>query len=180
MKLIVIYGATAVGKLTTAKELAKKTGYPILHNHLTIDLVENFFPFKSKPFSNLLRKIRLDIVSELLSQKVPGLIWTTGFPNTKDTHAFYMRLDSLMRKNGGAVNYVKLVCDPEEQKKRVLGKGREKYNKTNTLNKLAKEMNDLDFSTLTPVDQTLVIDNTHLSAQKVVLKIMKYFFPEKS
>jgi cytidylate kinase len=179
MKLIVIYGATAVGKLTTAKELAKKTGYPILHNHMTIDLVENFFSFQSKPFSNLLRKIRLDIVNELLTQKAPGLIWTTGFPNTKDTHAFYKKLDNSMRRNGGAVNYVKLVCDPKEQKKRVLNNERGKYNKTNTVNKLTKEMNNLDFSTLTPIDQTLVIDNTHLSAQNVVLKIIKFFSLEK-
>lgn len=179
MKLVVIYGATAVGKLTTAKELAKKTGYYVLHNHMTIDLVEHFFTFQSKPFSNLLRKIRLDIVSELLTQKVSGLIWTTGFPNTKDTHAFYKKLDNLMRKNGEAINYVKLVCSPEEQKKRVLSEERKKYNKTNTLNKLIKEMNNLDFSTSTPVDQTLVVDNTFLSTQKVVLKIIKFFNLEK-
>jgi len=180
MKLIVIYGATAVGKLTTAKELAKKTGYPILHNHMTIDLVERFFSFQSKPFSNLLRKIRLDIVSELLAQKARGLIWTTGFPNTKDTHAFYKKLDILVRRNGGTINYVKLVCGPQEQKKRVLDKERGKYNKTNTISKLTKEMNNLDFSTLTPIEQTLVIDNTHLSARKVVLKITEFFSLEKA
>ncbi|MBI2475818.1 MAG: hypothetical protein HYV67_01070 [Candidatus Taylorbacteria bacterium] len=179
MKLIVIYGATAVGKLTTANELSKKTGYPILHNHMTIDLAENFFSFYSKPFSNLIRKIRLDIINELLVEKVPGLIWTTGFPNTKDTHAFYKKLDKLMRKNGGTINYVKLVCDSGEQKKRVLNKERVKYNKPNTINELTEVMNKLDFSTLTPVDQTFIVDNTHLSAQKVVLKIIKFFQLDK-
>lgn len=179
MKLIIIYGATAVGKLTTAKELSRKTGYHILHNHMTIDLAENFFTFNSKPFRNLIRKIRLDIVNELLKQKVPGLIWTTGFPNTKDTHAFYKKLDNLMQKNGGAINYIKLVCDLKEQKKRVLSKERKKYNKSNTVDKLIKEMKDLDFSTLTPKNQTLVIDNTQLSVQKVVLKIIKFSSLEK-
>jgi len=179
MNLIVIYGATAVGKLTIAKELAKKTGYPLMHNHMTIDLVENFFPFQSKPFSNLLRKIRFDIVNELLTQKVSGLIWTSGFPNTKDTHAFYKKLDNLMKKNGGAINYVKLVCDPKEQKKRVLNKERKQYNKTNTIKGLIKEMNNLDFSTLTPIDQTLIIDNTYLSARRAALTIMKFFSLKK-
>ncbi len=179
MKLIVIYGATAVGKLTTANELSKKTGYPILHNHMTIDLVENFFIFQSQPFLRLLRKIRLDIVGELLAQKSSGLIWTTGFPNTKDTHAFYKKLNGLMQKNNGAISYVKLICDPKEQEKRVLSKERGRYNKSNTINALTKEMGELDFSTKTPTNQTLIIDNTNLSLQEVVLKIVDFFSLEE-
>ncbi len=48
MKLVIIYGAMAVGKLTTAKELAKDTKYPILHNHLTRDVALNFFEFNKE------------------------------------------------------------------------------------------------------------------------------------
>ncbi|MDO8686815.1 MAG: hypothetical protein Q7K11_01235 [Candidatus Berkelbacteria bacterium] len=48
-----------------------------------------------------------------------------------------------------------------------------------TINGLTKGMSKLDFSTLTPVGQTFIIDNTHLSAQKVVLKIIKFFQLEK-
>lgn len=177
MKLILIYGETAVGKLTTAKELAQKTGYLVLHNHMTIDLVENFFIYNSKPFNNLIRKIRFNIVSELLKQDCPGLIWTTGFPNTKSSHAFYKKLSDLIKKNNGNIYYVKLVCDFEERKKRVSGKDRRKYNKDKVI--LDKKTKKLDISILTPIKNTLVINNTNLSAQNTALKIIKFFSLEK-
>lgn len=177
MKLILIYGTTAVGKLTTAKELSKNTGYPVLHNHMTLDLVENFFIYNSKPFNNLIRKIRFNIVSELLKQNYPGLIWTTGFPNTKSSHAFYDKLSNLMKKNSGSINYVKLVCSFEEREKRVSSKDRKKYNKDKII--LDKKTKMLDLSIITPIKNTLVINNTNLSAQNTALKIINFFSLER-
>jgi len=177
MKLIIIHGATAVGKLTTAKELSKKTGYPVLHNHMTIDLAEKFFAFNSKPFNNLIRKIRLNIVSELLKQNCHGLIWTTGFPNTKSSHSFYKKLSDIMKKSNENINYVKLVCGFEEREKRVLSKDRKKYNKDKII--LDKKTKKLDLSIVTPIKNTLVINNTNLSAQNTALKIIKFFSLEK-
>ena len=178
MKLIIIYGDTAVGKLTTAKELSKNTGYPVLHNHMTIDLVEKFFVYNSEPFNNLIRKIRIDIVDELLKQDYPGLIWTTGFPNTKTSLTFYKKLSNLIKKNNGGINYVKLVCDFKEREKRVLGKDRKKYNKDKTI--LDKKTKSLDFSIVTPIKNTLVIDNTHLSSKDTALKIINFLSWERN
>lgn len=42
MKLVVIFGPLAVGKMTVGQELAKRTGLRLFHNHMTIDLVANF------------------------------------------------------------------------------------------------------------------------------------------
>lgn len=58
MKLIFIYGSPAVGKLTVAKELSKKIGYPIFHNHLTVDLAKVLFDFEDKRFSSYRDKLR--------------------------------------------------------------------------------------------------------------------------
>ena len=43
MKLVLIFGPQAVGKMTVGQELAKITGLKLFHNHMTIDLVSNFF-----------------------------------------------------------------------------------------------------------------------------------------
>ena len=48
MKLIVIYGPPAAGKLTVAKELSKLTGFKVLHNHITIDLIDHFIGFDKR------------------------------------------------------------------------------------------------------------------------------------
>ena len=36
MKLIIIHGPPAAGKLTTANEIAAATGFKVFHNHLSI------------------------------------------------------------------------------------------------------------------------------------------------
>ncbi len=39
MRLIVIHGAAADGKLTVANEIAERTRFKVFHNHLTIDSI---------------------------------------------------------------------------------------------------------------------------------------------
>ena len=53
MKLIALYGPPGVGKLTIARVLAKTTGYKVLHNHLTIELLCALFDWGSKPYNEL-------------------------------------------------------------------------------------------------------------------------------
>lgn len=43
MKLVIILGPHAVGKMTVGQELAAITGLKLFHNHMTIELVRNFF-----------------------------------------------------------------------------------------------------------------------------------------
>jgi broad-specificity NMP kinase len=53
MKLIFIYGAPAVGKLTVANEIARQTNFKVFHNHLSIDCIEPIFDFGTASFFNL-------------------------------------------------------------------------------------------------------------------------------
>ena len=50
MKLVILYGAPASGKLTIATELGKRTGFKVFHNHLSIDCVRPVFDFGTPPF----------------------------------------------------------------------------------------------------------------------------------
>lgn len=43
MKLIIIFGPHAVGKMTVGQELAKLTELKLFHNHMTIDIVSDLF-----------------------------------------------------------------------------------------------------------------------------------------
>ena len=47
MNLVLLYGPPAVGKMTVGAQLSQLTGYPLFHNHLTVDLGLLFFPFGS-------------------------------------------------------------------------------------------------------------------------------------
>lgn len=74
MKLILIYGSPAVGKLTTANEIAKLTGFKVFHNHLTIDAVKPVFEFGSKSFWKLVHLFRIETVPAPLPLMVVLLI----------------------------------------------------------------------------------------------------------
>ncbi len=60
MKFVLIFGPQAVGKMTVGQELTKITELKLLHNHMTIELLEPFFGFEpemwklSMTFHNLL------------------------------------------------------------------------------------------------------------------------------
>ena len=43
MKLVIIFGPHAVGKMTVGQELSKITGLKLFHNHMTIDIVSDLF-----------------------------------------------------------------------------------------------------------------------------------------
>ena len=47
MKLILIFGPQAVGKMTVGQELATLTGLKLFHNHMTIDLVSPIFDYST-------------------------------------------------------------------------------------------------------------------------------------
>jgi len=65
MKLVVIFGPHAVGKMTVGQELAKLTGLKLFHNHMTIDIVSNLFENMPKERSRLTNLFRKEILSRI-------------------------------------------------------------------------------------------------------------------
>jgi deoxyadenosine/deoxycytidine kinase len=175
MILIIIYGPVAVGKLTVANELSKKTGFAVLHNHLVIDLAVKYFEFGTEPFTNLIKGIRMTIINELIINNTNGLILTSGFSNNRIGEEFYERLEKLVVTDGGSVFYVKLVCDLEERKRRVKSEERRKYFKPSELDYYSINTKYLDFSTEIARNNTLEINNTSLSPELVAKQIMNNY-----
>ena len=75
MKLIMIYGSPAVGKLTTANAIAEKTDFKVFHNHLTISAVKPVFEFGTAPFWKLVHLFRIETIAEAARENV-NLIYT--------------------------------------------------------------------------------------------------------
>lgn len=53
MDLVFLHGPAASGKLTIARALDARVGFPVFHNHLVVDLLTTVFPFGSDPFVRL-------------------------------------------------------------------------------------------------------------------------------
>lgn len=75
MKLILIYGSPAVGKLTVAQEITRLTKFKLFHNHLTIDAVTPVFEFGTKSFWKLVNQFRIETIAEAARENI-DLIYT--------------------------------------------------------------------------------------------------------
>jgi hypothetical protein len=137
MKLIFIYGAAAVGKLTVARELASMTGFRLFHNHLTVDLVSAVFDFGTESFVKLREQIWLSVFREAALQQV-SLIFTFAPERTVGERFIQDAIDAV-REGGGDVSFVELTCDAGELERRIENPSRSQFGKLNSL-ELYKEL----------------------------------------
>ena len=61
---IVIVGPQAVGKMTVGQELAKITGYKLLHNHMTVEMLREIFDYDREIFLKMNQVLRTEIFKE--------------------------------------------------------------------------------------------------------------------
>ena len=54
--LVIICGPPASGKMTVGQELQKLTGYKLFHNHMSLELVNQFFDFGTTNFERLVKR----------------------------------------------------------------------------------------------------------------------------
>ena len=73
MKLVIIIGAGAVGKMTVGQELMKITDYKLFHNHMMIEPVIEIFG-KYKP--DTITKLREIIFNDFVQSDCTGMIFT--------------------------------------------------------------------------------------------------------
>ncbi len=173
MKLIFIYGAPAVGKLTVARELARLTGFKVFHNHLSIDCIEPIFDFGTPSFFKLIELIRVETVAEAARENV-NLIYTFCYAKDFDD-AHVAKIVESVEVSGGEVCFVLLTCEQSEIEKRVLEESRKQYGKANNLEILDEILGKYDLFSPVPGHESLQIDNTNLSPVKTARKIIEHF-----
>mgnify|MGYP001623331171 CR=1 FL=1 len=76
---IQIIGPQAVGKMTVGQELEKITGYKLLYNHMTIEMVRKIFDYDKNEFRKINSIIRYDIFKEFAKSNEKGIIFTGCF-----------------------------------------------------------------------------------------------------
>ena len=74
-----IIGPQAVGKMTVGQELARITGYKLLYNHMTIEMVREIFDYDKTSFREINSIIRYEIFKEFSKSNEKGIIFTGCF-----------------------------------------------------------------------------------------------------
>ena len=123
MKLVLIYGKPAVGKLTVARALTRQTGWRLFHNHMTVNLVLALHEFGTPEFIALRERIWSDSFRSAVAAKVPVLIFTFN-PETTVPQRFIDELVALVEADGGEVIPVELTAGEDEIERRLGSKER--------------------------------------------------------
>lgn len=171
MKLIVIHGAPAVGKLTVANALAERTGFKVFHNHLSIDCVKPVFEFGSEAFWRVIEHIRVGTVAEAARENI-DVIHTFCYEFGKDDRQFYDLIEAV-ENNGGEVYLVLMMCDNEVRRERMPNESRVRIGKLTDPE--AVERSKLNLVTPLPGRDTLTIDTTSTKPEEAAELIIEYF-----
>jgi chloramphenicol 3-O-phosphotransferase len=171
--LLYIYGPPASGKLTVATALAELTGFSLFHNHLSVDAVSCVLPFGSKPFSEVLLRLRLDVFQTAARAGI-SLIFTNnsawgGADGRSQFAAFATEAERKVESEGGQTVFVKLSAPLAVLEERVAHESRRRLGKLVDIGRLRELVTSLDQSALHPDD--LEIDTSIVGAEGAALYI---------
>ncbi len=178
--VIFIYGPIAAGKLTVAKILSKKLGYKLAHNHHVNDFVDEIFDFGSIESQHMKEELRTILMRNMAQAQI-SFVTTYCYAHnfvskTGHTDPKYLEHTEKMLKKLGAHFYpVHLQADPRELLRRVNMNSRKKFKKLVDKNIMKEWIQRSDFKTSPKLKNNLIIDNTHVSAQKTADMIIRHF-----
>lgn len=173
MKLIIIYGAPAAGKLTIANALGELTGFKVFHNHLSIDCVKPVFDFGTPPFLRLIETIRFATIAEAAREGV-NLIHTFVYALGEDDEHFAKLIESA-EANGGEAHLVLLRCDPGELRARIGNESRLRIGKLTSPESVDGSLARYDLRSPYPGRDSLVIDTTDIEPEDAATLIVQQF-----
>ncbi|MDT9025796.1 DEAD/DEAH box helicase family protein [Rossellomorea yichunensis] len=181
MKLVLLFGPQAVGKMTVGQELAKITDLKLFHNHMTIDLVSHFFDYGTKEGKKLVSLFRREIFEEVSKSNLYGMIFTYVWAfDMQEDWDYVNEVSRLFESRGGTVYFVELEADVEERLERNKSPNRLEHKPSKrdiewSEGDLKKSMETYRLNSLEgeiKYSNYIKISNTNLSAQEVA-KIIK-------
>lgn len=177
MKLVLIIGSGAVGKMTVGQELMKITGLRLFHNHMTIEPVIDVFGYFNAP---VIIKMRELIFEEFLKTDNEGMIFTVMWAFDMPSDREYV-LDVASKFD--EVYCVELIADQAVRLERNKTENRLK-NKASKRDTAASDKRVLNEDTNhrlvsepgeIPFENYLRIDNTNLAPDVVAMMIKESF-----
>ncbi|QGN35499.1 shikimate kinase [Microlunatus sp. Gsoil 973] len=122
MNLVFLHGGPASGKLTTARAMGRRLGYPVFHNHLTVNMLTTVFPFGSEPFVRLREQIWLSVITD--AARTGRSVIFTFAPESTVQFGFPDRLRAAVEDNGGRLCSVRLEVSERTQEARIANPSR--------------------------------------------------------
>lgn len=181
MKLVILTGAGAVGKMTVGQELMKITDLRLYHNHMDIEPVIEIFGHRN---SSAVTRIREVIFDEFSKSDLYGMIFTFMWAfDIQHDWDYIDRLVDIFRQQNADIYYVELVAPQEIRLKRHVTENRQNHKASKRNIEWSTELllNEDKNHRLESNDGEMMfenyikIDNSDLSAGEVALIIKDRF-----
>lgn len=181
MKLVVILGNSAVGKMTVGQELAKTTNLKLFHNHMIIEPVLEIFDEFNQ---GAITKLREVVFNEFLKTSNEGMIFTLMMAfNRQEDWDYLKSITYLFDKTNENIYYVELVASESvrllrnktenrllnKKSKRDIESSEQRMIKDNSNHRLESFDGEVTFKNY------LKINNTNIEASEVAKMIKDKF-----
>ena len=158
---------------TIAERLAGQTGFSLFHNHLTVNALAPVFGFGTKPFGDVLHRLRLDVFATAAAAGT-SLIFTNNSawsgPNSRERFcAFAAEADAVVGSAGGRVLFVNVTAPAAVLEARLANDSRRGHGKFLDIDRLRVLLDGLDDYPLHATD--LTIDSSVVSPEEAAATI---------
>jgi len=181
MKLVLIIGNSAVGKMTVGQELMKITDLRLFHNHMSIEQVIEIFGYFHKKASDRIRDV---VFEEFAASGGYGLIFTFmwAFDQQEDWNYIEHVMD-IFRPYNTEFYFVELVAEAETRLHRNRTENRLR-NKASKRDITVSERRVMEYDEKyrlesmegeLPFEHYMKIDNTNIPAPAVAEQIKERF-----
>jgi len=184
MKLVIIFGPHAVGKMTVGQELAKLTGLRLFHNHMTIEIVSDLFENLPEECSRLTNLFREEVFQAYTKSDEYGMIFTFMFA-IDDQHdwEYLDHVEGIFRGQGADIYYVELAADFDVriERNKTENRLREKPSKRDLVKsedrfrRLEEKYRLNSFDGEIRKEHYLKLDNTHMPPEEAARRIQEAF-----
>jgi shikimate kinase len=172
MKLFVIYGPPAAGKLTIGQRLSQQTGIKLFHNHISIDVAKQFFDRGTPGFDTIVYTLRKTVFEEAAKANL-DLIFTVVYFYPHENPEMQWMIEAI-ESNGGNVEFIQLTCPKETLFKRIANESRMAYKKILSADVLEGVLQH-NLYTPYPKRSSLCIDTSTQTPEQTTQQIIKHF-----
>ncbi len=191
MRLLLILGPPAVGKMTVGRAVADRSDFRLFHNHHSIEMLLDVFDYGTPPFRTLNAEVRRRVVEEAAAAGT-DLVFTFVMGMDEEDEADY--LERLVAPYDGHIAVVELVADLDtrlvrNRTERRLAEKKSKRDVEWSDNNVRELEADYRMTSSPGTDAPgerllarwphLVVDNTDLSADETAERILAWLVTDQ-